>query len=100
MKQHALILFWVAEANLVLWVVVVGSVIGIKQADDADMLMHHKYFCYAGASADLGPEAEWVSFGPFPMFPEREIAPGTFLITFTDLSILQNSSRFYKIAGP
>ena len=55
---------------------------------------------YAGASADLGPEAEWVSFGPFPMFPEREIAPGTFLITFTDLSILQNSSRFYKIAGP
>ena len=55
---------------------------------------------YAGASADLGPEAEWVSFGPFPMFPEREIAPGTFLITFTDLSILQNSSRFYRIQGP
>lgn len=55
---------------------------------------------YAGASADLGPEAEWVSFGPFPMFPEREIAPGTFLVTFTDLSILQNSPRFYKIAGP
>ena len=55
---------------------------------------------YAGASADLGPEAEWVSFGPFPMFPEREIAPGTFLITFNDLSILQNSPRFYKIAGP
>lgn len=48
MKQHALILFWVAEANLILWLMVVGSVIGIKQADDADMLMHHKYFCYAG----------------------------------------------------
>ena len=48
MIKHTRILFWVAELNLLLWLVVFGSVIGIKGADDAEMLKYHTYFCIVG----------------------------------------------------
>ena len=50
MTKHARILFWVAEINLVLWLMAAGSVIGITASSADAMLQHHKYFCFAGVA--------------------------------------------------
>ena len=68
---------------------IVMEVSGLEQGKDY----------YLGASAGLGPEAEWISVGPIPMGVDNETATGTFQFRFSE-KILQNSSQFFRIQVP